>query len=344
MMSRRVPTHNHWAAIVGRGKHGKRETVEDVAEKLRDRGHHVGGVRVERVDGPAPGYDLVDLCTSDRARAAVHASDPDVCDLRFDPAAFEQAAAWCLAPGLDVVLIELGKLEATGGGLWPTFEALLAGPPRIIVACIRPNVLADICLRLPDPLAWLDMTEPPLDPDRFIEAIEGAGRPTAVFGVRGFSDSGKTRLVEQLIPCLIDLGLDVATVKHASHELTLDVRGKDSHRHAAAGASRVLLLGPRSASLFVHQDAPVELEPWLPLIAADLDIVVVEGFKRTPMPHVEIQVCDGGAFGLDRTTKDGQLRWLLTRPPVDGDLDFPDDMVRQLAAAVVTHLFPRRVG
>lgn len=116
-----------------------------------------------------------------------------------------------------------------------------------------------------------------------------------VVGIWGHSNSGKTRLVEQLIPHLGGRGRRVGTVKHASCTPTLDTPGKDSWRHGEAGAARVLLLGPGSASLFVHDGVDPELDSWLGLFAGQVDILLVEGFKRTPLDHVQIVVADDAA-------------------------------------------------
>ncbi len=339
--SKKVQAHNPWAVIVGRGAHGKREAAQTIVEKLRGKGLRVGGVLTSRMKtDECNSYELVDQRSGSRIALAEPGPDPDICDLRFHPEAFERADAWCRAPDLDVVIIELGKLEAKNRGFWQTFEKLMHGPPRLVLTLVRPEVLADIGLRLPDPISWLDLTEQPTDIDTFVESIAAQPRAAAVFGVRGFSDSGKTRLVEQLLPPLIGHGLRVATVKHASHELTLDVRGKDSHRHADAGASRVLLVGPSSASLFVHEGSPPELQPWLPMLGEDADLILVEGFKRTRMPHVEIVTVDGAPWGLDRTSTEGRRSWLITRPPIEGDhLDFPAELVDELAAGIHEHLF-----
>ena len=161
-----------------------------------------------------------------------------------------------------------------------------------------------------------------------------------VFSVRGHSGSGKTRLVEQLLPHLLASGARIGTVKHARHTPTLDVRGKDSFRHGEAGAARVLLLGPDSAALFIHDGAAPELAPWLPLFEGQVELVVVEGFKRTPLPNVTIEV--GTRFDL-RPDADspGTPSWTLERPSeVPDPFGFPDNLVAELAAGVIGALLP----
>ena len=49
-----------------------------------------------------------------------------------------------------------------------------------------------------------------------------------VFRFVGHSGSGKTALVEKLLPELTARGLQLATIKHAHHRVELDKEGKDS--------------------------------------------------------------------------------------------------------------------
>ena len=66
--------------------------------------------------------------------------------------------------------------------------------------------------------------------------LAGASRHGFVIGLAGWSGSGKTTLAEQLIGALTARGRDVATIKHAHHQVDADVQGKDSHRERTAGA------------------------------------------------------------------------------------------------------------
>ena len=112
---------------------------------------------------------------------------------------------------------------------------------------------------------------------------------TKVFGFAGYSGSGKTTLIEQLIPYFTKQGLRLALIKHAHHEFDIDQPGKDSFRHRKAGAAEVLITSDQRWAL-IHelQDAP---EPDLTAHLARLtpcDLVLVEGFKHTALPKLEI--------------------------------------------------------
>ena len=111
-----------------------------------------------------------------------------------------------------------------------------------------------------------------------------------VLGFAGYSGSGKTTLIEALIPALDERGLAVAVIKHAHHEFDVDTPGKDSWRHRKAGAREVLVTSAQRWAL-MHELAG-ETEPTLAQHLARLapcDLVIVEGFKREPVPKIEIR-------------------------------------------------------
>ncbi|MBB5020004.1 molybdopterin-guanine dinucleotide biosynthesis protein B [Chitinivorax tropicus] len=109
------------------------------------------------------------------------------------------------------------------------------------------------------------------------------------FGFAGWSGSGKTTLIEQVLPHLTTKGLRVSLIKHTHHDFELDQPGKDSWRHRQAGAHEVLLAGgQRWALLHELRDQP---SPSLTDLLARLspcDLVLVEGFKREPIPKLEV--------------------------------------------------------
>ncbi|SDF52764.1 molybdopterin guanine dinucleotide biosynthesis accessory protein MobB [Limimonas halophila] len=110
-----------------------------------------------------------------------------------------------------------------------------------------------------------------------------------VFGITGYSGSGKTALVRALLPELTGRGLRVSTLKHAHHGFEIDQPGKDSYEHRAAGAQEVLVASARRWAL-VHEhrdDAEPGLWDLLGKFAA-CDLVLVEGYKRESHPKVEV--------------------------------------------------------
>lgn len=110
-----------------------------------------------------------------------------------------------------------------------------------------------------------------------------------VIGFAGWSGSGKTTLVEQVIGLLEARGLVVSLIKHAHHDFDIDFPGKDSWRHRHAGCREVLVTGGkrwavmhelRGCDELTLNEALAQLSP--------CDLVLVEGFKREPIPKIEI--------------------------------------------------------
>lgn len=110
-----------------------------------------------------------------------------------------------------------------------------------------------------------------------------------VFGFAGYSGSGKTTLIEKLIPRFAARGLRVSLIKHTHHNFDVDQPGKDSWRHRQAGASEVLLTCD-SRWVLMHElrgAAEPTLEEQLAVLSP-CDLVLVEGFKQTPISKLEI--------------------------------------------------------
>jgi molybdopterin-guanine dinucleotide biosynthesis protein B len=110
-----------------------------------------------------------------------------------------------------------------------------------------------------------------------------------VFGFAASSGSGKTTLLERLIPLLAGRGLRVSVIKHAHHGFDLDQPGKDSYRHRQAGAREVLVSsGARWALMHELRGEPEVALQGLLARLSPCDVVLIEGFKREPVPRVEV--------------------------------------------------------
>ena len=110
----------------------------------------------------------------------------------------------------------------------------------------------------------------------------------SVFMFVGHSGSGKTALVEKLLPELTARGLQLATIKHAHHRVELDKEGKDSWRYKQAGAAISMLV--TSDALQLVADAVDRREPaqLAQRFLGEADLVLAEGFSHAPGVKIEI--------------------------------------------------------
>jgi molybdopterin-guanine dinucleotide biosynthesis protein MobB len=115
------------------------------------------------------------------------------------------------------------------------------------------------------------------------EQVNASALAAPVLAVCGWSGSGKTALLEAVLPRLAASGLRVAVLKHDAHGVDIDREGKDSDRLFRAGAD-VLLRSPGEAFALWH--GGLELAAALELLAAEHDLVLIEGHKETPLPKV----------------------------------------------------------
>ncbi len=110
-----------------------------------------------------------------------------------------------------------------------------------------------------------------------------------VFGFAGYSGTGKTTLIEQLIPRFVARGLRVSLIKHAHHAFDIDKPGKDSFRHREAGAAEVLITSSQRWVLMheLRDEAEPDLATQLQRMSP-CDLVLVEGYKHASIPKLEI--------------------------------------------------------
>lgn len=117
--------------------------------------------------------------------------------------------------------------------------------------------------------------------------------PIPLIGFAAWSGAGKTTLLARLLPVLRGRGLEVAVIKHAHHDFDIDKPGKDSHVLRQAGAGQILIASSRRSALMMENPADQDIEPVLSELIGRIDprradLILVEGFKREPIPKIEI--------------------------------------------------------
>jgi len=134
-----------------------------------------------------------------------------------------------------------------------------------------------------------------------------------VISIVGRSNSGKTTLIERLIPELKRRGFRVGTVKHYRRPFEMDLPGKDSWRHKNAGAEVSIISSPFRIGIVKELSEELPLESIIRFME-DLDIILTEGYKKGKYPKIEVL---NPKFSKEPMIKDGTLIAVITEMEVD---------------------------
>jgi molybdopterin-guanine dinucleotide biosynthesis protein MobB len=115
------------------------------------------------------------------------------------------------------------------------------------------------------------------------------GRRPPILCIVGKKNSGKTTLTVGLAAELKRRGRRVMTVKHG-HGFQLDEEGRDSWRHRhEGGAVRTVMAGPSDFAVMGQwPEDELPLAEMVERFLGDADIVLAEGFIRSPEPKIEV--------------------------------------------------------
>ncbi|MFH1081293.1 MAG: molybdopterin-guanine dinucleotide biosynthesis protein B [Pseudomonadota bacterium] len=113
-----------------------------------------------------------------------------------------------------------------------------------------------------------------------------------VISVVGKSNSGKTTLIEKMIGELVRRGYRVAAIKHNRHGFEIDHEGKDSWRHKRAGARTTVIASPFRVAVVEDMDKDLDIGELVDRYIRNVDIVLSEGFKKSPFPKIEVNRSD----------------------------------------------------
>src|SRR3989475_440143 len=158
----------------------------------------------------------------------------------------------------------------------------------------------------------------------------------------GRSNSGKTTLIERLIPVLVQDGSRIATIKHAGHGFDLDTEGKDSWRLKRAGAKTVIVTSKGSLAMFTDVDEEIRVEQLRERYVRDgTDLIIAEGWKSEGYPKVVV-VRDH--VGQVEVSHEGLLALVSNKPldrvPAGVPVLQPDDIAG--LASIIGKRFPLR--
>jgi len=112
-------------------------------------------------------------------------------------------------------------------------------------------------------------------------------KKTPVISIVGKSDSGKTTLLEKVIKELKSRGIKHAIIKHDAHQFEIDHPGKDTWRHAQAGADIVAISSPSKVAIIEKRETELTLDEVIARIS-NVDLIITEGYKRENKPKIEV--------------------------------------------------------
>lgn len=99
----------------------------------------------------------------------------------------------------------------------------------------------------------------------------------------GYNDSGKTSAAVRVVEQLVKAGMKVGTLKHIhDQDFTIDTVGKDTWRHAMAGASTVVALAPKELAIIDKGDTGnLTIDNLLRIFSSrHIDYLIIEGLYR----------------------------------------------------------------
>lgn len=104
----------------------------------------------------------------------------------------------------------------------------------------------------------------------------------------GASNAGKTTVLERLIPELAGKGYRVGALKHDAHGFQMDHEGKDTWKHKRAGAQTIAISSPSQVASIRSVTSEMSLEDVVGRYFWSENIVLVEGYKRSHYPKIEV--------------------------------------------------------
>jgi len=113
--------------------------------------------------------------------------------------------------------------------------------------------------------------------------------PPRLIAIVGKKNAGKTSLAVILTKELIRRGHRVMTMKHGAHPFEIDQQGRDTWRHMhEGGAERVVMESPDLRVLLARPTEPLGPRELAERFLGEADFVVIEGFKESDLPKIEV--------------------------------------------------------
>ena len=109
-----------------------------------------------------------------------------------------------------------------------------------------------------------------------------------IIGFYGYSNTGKTTLIVDLVRTLSKKGYKVATIKHSDKKISFDTQKKDTYKHSQAGANPVVLSSASETDFIIKKKLTTDEVIKYLTIFEKTDVIIVEGAKNQSIPKIRI--------------------------------------------------------
>ncbi|MAI59590.1 MAG: molybdopterin-guanine dinucleotide biosynthesis protein B [Rickettsiales bacterium] len=110
-----------------------------------------------------------------------------------------------------------------------------------------------------------------------------------IFGIVGWSGSGKTHLICRIIKYFDKKKINVCSIKHSHHNFEIDKKGKDSYEHLKSGSNEVVIYNEyKFAMITKKKKKKITLKDIVKKFSLDTDIILIEGLKKGPNKKIEV--------------------------------------------------------
>lgn len=149
-----------------------------------------------------------------------------------------------------------------------------------------------------------------------------------IIGITGYSGCGKTTLLKKIIQLMVLRNIKVGSLKHAHHDIELDIPGKDSYELRKSGALQTIVACDKRYALIEETpDTPADLKTLINRFT-DVDVILIEGFKDEQIPKImcHLKQCQKPLFIDDFTIAVASDEPLITSLPLL-DINQPEQIV-----------------
>ena len=148
----------------------------------------------------------------------------------------------------------------------------------------------------------------------------------------GYSGSGKTTFLEQVVKEIKKRGFSVAVIKHDAHRFQIDYEGKDSYRFYEAGSDCVAICSAEKTAIIQRNEECPEVTEMIHALPGNYDVILVEGYRMSSLPKIGVS---RKATGKGLSLPVSELCAVVTDEEVSGVPVFGLDEYEAVAAFIL---------